>query len=143
MTKNCTRFISKMKVDQEEPFYYFFKSQRLVLLQLFECFVFEYISFSTSPAPNCYDYSRFSVCLRFTYSLLRWTGAVWRSEPVHLGEPFQTHIIHSFTYKGFYHFTKWMNGLILIHCEKIPKFHLISWCGNFVERYSFRVVSGD
>ena len=27
--------------------------------------------------------------------------------------------------------------------HKIPKFHLISWCGNFKERHSFRVVSGD
>ena len=27
--------------------------------------------------------------------------------------------------------------------RKIPWFHLISWCGNFVERNSFRIVSGD
>ena len=27
-------------------------------------------------------------------------------------------------------------------CE-IPKFHLISWCENFVEAHSFRRVSGD
>ena len=27
--------------------------------------------------------------------------------------------------------------------RKISKFHLISWCGNFVERHSFRRVSGD
>ena len=26
--------------------------------------------------------------------------------------------------------------------RKIPKFHLISWCGNFVEKHSFRIVSG-
>ena len=25
---------------------------------------------------------------------------------------------------------------------KIPQFHLISWCGNFVERHSFSIVSG-
>ena len=30
----------------------------------------------------------------------------------------------------------------LVLC-KIPKFHLISWCGNFVERLSFRRVSGE
>ena len=24
--------------------------------------------------------------------------------------------------------------------RKIPKFHLIAWCGNFEERYSFRIV---
>ena len=24
------------------------------------------------------------------------------------------------------------------HCEKIPQCHLILWCGNFVERHSFR-----
>ena len=27
--------------------------------------------------------------------------------------------------------------------QKLPQFHLISWCGNFVERNSFRIVSGD
>ena len=26
---------------------------------------------------------------------------------------------------------------------KIPSFHLISWCGNFFERQSFRIVFGD
>ena len=26
--------------------------------------------------------------------------------------------------------------------RQIPKFHLISWCGNFVERHSFPRVSG-
>ena len=28
------------------------------------------------------------------------------------------------------------------HCEKYHNFHLISWCGNFVERHSFRIVLG-
>ena len=27
--------------------------------------------------------------------------------------------------------------------HKIPKFHLTSWCENFVERHSFRKVPGD
>ena len=27
--------------------------------------------------------------------------------------------------------------------RKIPKFHLIFWCGNFEERYSFHIVSGE
>ena len=26
---------------------------------------------------------------------------------------------------------------------KIPSFHLISWCGNFVERHSFHIVLGE
>ena len=26
---------------------------------------------------------------------------------------------------------------------KIPKFHLISWCGNFVEKHRFGIVSGE
>ena len=26
---------------------------------------------------------------------------------------------------------------------KIPKFYLISWCGNFVETHSYRIVSGN
>ena len=25
----------------------------------------------------------------------------------------------------------------------LPQFHLISWCGNFLERHSFRMVSGE
>ena len=28
-----------------------------------------------------------------------------------------------------------------IALQKIPQFHVISWCGNFVERHSFRIVS--
>ena len=27
--------------------------------------------------------------------------------------------------------------------RKIPQFHLISWCGNFAETHSFRIVSGE
>ena len=27
--------------------------------------------------------------------------------------------------------------------RKIPKFHLISWCENFVKRHSFSIVSSD
>ena len=27
--------------------------------------------------------------------------------------------------------------------RKIPWFHLISWCGNFAERHSFRIVSAE
>ena len=27
----------------------------------------------------------------------------------------------------------------LTSLQKIPQFHVISWCGNFVERYSFRI----
>ena len=27
--------------------------------------------------------------------------------------------------------------------RKIPSFHLTSWCGNFVEMHSSRIVSGD
>ena len=27
--------------------------------------------------------------------------------------------------------------------RKIPEFHLISWCENFVERHSFRIDSGE
>ena len=30
-----------------------------------------------------------------------------------------------------------------ITMRKVPQFHLIPWCGNFVERRSFRIVSGD
>lgn len=56
----------------EIALYYFFKFQRLVRkLQFFECFVVEYISFSTGPVPNRYDYNmRFSVILWVTYESL-------------------------------------------------------------------------
>ena len=27
--------------------------------------------------------------------------------------------------------------------RKIPQFHLICWCGDFVQRHSFRIASGD
>ena len=32
---------------------------------------------------------------------------------------------------------------LLLSLRKIPYFHLITWCGNFVESHSFRIVSGD
>ena len=33
---------------------------------------------------------------------------------------------------------------VLFHSlRKTPYFHLISWCENFVEKYSFRIVSGE
>ena len=35
------------------------------------------------------------------------------------------------------------NDILLLTLRKIPKFHLISWCENFVERHSFRIVSGE
>ena len=35
---------------------------------------------------------------------------------------------------------KFVNSLTL---RKIPKFHLISWCGDFLERHSFCIVSDD
>ena len=39
---------------------------------------------------------------------------------------------------------KKLAGTIYLHSMcKIPKFHLISWCGNFVKTHSFRRVSGD
>ena len=30
-----------------------------------------------------------------------------------------------------------------VSLRKIPQFHLIFWCGNFVERHIFYIVSGD
>ena len=32
---------------------------------------------------------------------------------------------------------------LLCALQKIPWFDLISWCGNFAERHSFRIVSGE
>ena len=37
-----------------------------------------------------------------------------------------------------------LTGLSMEHTlGKMPYFHLNSWCGNFLERHSFRVVLGD
>ena len=33
--------------------------------------------------------------------------------------------------------------VVQIHYEKYRNFNLISWCGNFTERHSFCIVSGD
>ena len=32
---------------------------------------------------------------------------------------------------------------LLLRLRKMPQSHLISWCRNFVERYSFRIVLGE
>ena len=40
-------------------------------------------------------------------------------------------------------FTKSGGGHKLYHCQKYCNFHLISWCGKFVERHSFHIVSGE
>ena len=51
----------------EIAFYYLFKFQWLVLkLQLFKCFIFEHISFSTGPTRNRFDYMRLRVRLWLT-----------------------------------------------------------------------------
>ena len=31
---------------------------------------------------------------------------VWKSKPVHLGEPLRTHIVQSLIYRGVYYFTE-------------------------------------
>ena len=36
-----------------------------------------------------------------------------------------------------------MYAFIYLTLPKISQFHLISWCGNFVERHSFHIVSDD
>ena len=76
------------KRGPELVFYYFLL---VLLLQLFKCFILKYISFSTNPASNCFNYIWFPVQLwLITYGSLRWANAVCQSEWVHLGEPLQT-----------------------------------------------------
>ena len=36
-----------------------------------------------------------------------------------------------------------LTAAIFPSLHKIPKFHLISWCGNFVERHRFCRISGE
>ena len=67
---------------------------------------------NTGSAPNRYDYMKFPFRLWLTYGLFRWTGAVWLSEPAHLGELVRTHIIQSFIYRGAYYFTEPSEGTI-------------------------------
>ena len=47
----------------------------------------------------------------------------------------------------FFFFTKnnvlFKQNFIQNALRKIPAFHVTSWCGNFVERHSFRRVSGE
>lgn len=66
-------------------------------MQLFECFLFEYISLHTGLASNRYDYMRFSVHLWLIPFMahLWFTQVKWRSETVHLGELVQPHMIQS------------------------------------------------
>ena len=71
-----------------------------------------YISSSTGPAPNRYDYMWFLVRLWLTYGSRMWTGAIWRSEPAHLGNSVRTHIITSFTYRGVYYFNEPSKGTV-------------------------------
>ena len=87
--------------------YYFFTFHRLVLwLQLFESFIFKYISFSTDPAENrliIWDLQSVYGSLMIHLGEL-FTGVVWWSEPVHLDESIPTHIIQSFTRGRFKYF---------------------------------------
>ena len=40
------------------------------------------------------------------------TGTFWRGEPVFLGEPVRTDIIHSLFYRGIYYFAKPNKGTV-------------------------------
>ena len=46
------------------------------------------------------------------YGSLRWTGGVWRSEPVHLGESVRIYIIQSFIYREVHYFTEPSEGTV-------------------------------
>ena len=86
---------------------------------------------------------------------LSWEGALRSFLKIHKKIP----VIKSlfcwpavFTTKGFsYEFCEIFRASILQRtCEglnlalrKITEFHIISWCGNFVERHSSRIVSGN
>ena len=44
--------------------------------------------------------------------------------------------------KGFFLSSSyWYHSIFTL--RKIPQFHLNSWCGNYVKRHSFCIVSGD
>ena len=50
-----------------------------------------------------------------------------------------------FTGSSFDRYCAWnaINHLLHLSLGKIPKFHLISWCENFVERHSFHWTSSE
>ena len=82
-------------------------------------FCIQIFSFCTGLSVNNYYHVRFPVCLWFTYGSLRWTGAVWQSEPVHLDELVWTHTVITFIYIHFAvkevskwrNISKWKNSL--------------------------------
>ena len=45
------------------------------------------------------------------------------------------------------HFIKKSNQKLIENWKttqrKVPQFHLIFWCGNFMERYNFSIISGE
>ena len=65
------------------------------------------------------------VHLWLTYGPLRWVGAVWQSETVHLGEPVRTNINQSFIYQRVCHLPSLGNGLIFGTVWKWTNFSLI------------------
>ena len=70
--KKYTCSVNEPKADQQQPLIISFLFQRLFLkLQLFKCFIFEFILFNNGPEPNRYDYMRFPFRLWLTYGLLR------------------------------------------------------------------------
>ena len=106
-------------------------------------FCIQTFSFCTGLSVNNYYYVRFPVCLWFTYGSLRWTGAVWRSEPVHLDELVWTHTVMTFIYRHLHfavkehYISKWRNSLIFGMVWKWTNFsHIISPSECFQEKYN-------
>ena len=92
----------------------------------------EQSSFSTGPAPNRYDYMIFSIRLWFTYGSLRNTGAVWRSEPVHLEEQIRTHVIQRFIFiKEFTFFYEPSEGTVNNKRLRLVRNFFCSCCCTF------------
>ena len=49
----------------------------------------------------------------------------------------------AFLVKIMYELFSPKSSIIYVWPRNIPQFHLIFWCGKFVKRHSFRIVSGD
>ena len=73
----------------------------ILIIATFGKFYIQISSLSTGLTTNGYGYMRFSVRLWLSYGSLRWTGAVWQSEPVH--QLVRTHINQIFIYVGVYY----------------------------------------
>ena len=75
-------------------------------------------------------------------SFIVWINAIPREQLIVPGEQKPTKDYATFSYP-YGSFSPILKSNLKFSLRKIPWFHLISWCGNFAARHSFRIVSED